>query len=133
MMLFLVLLVSVRTVHLQVAVCFLFDVLPHMHSQIPRVDFTHSHTRAFLELWTVDISYSSFFGGYSHYCQWTLGKEIGIFLLQITERMVLKNENSVAVRMDCKGKVYTSGAKMMTRRKISRSKKSRYTALRVDD
>ena len=74
---------------------------PHMHSQIPRVDFTQSHL-PFLELWTLDI-YSSFWGVIA-LLPVDFGEVVWNFLLQITERVVLKNENSVAVRMYCEGK-----------------------------
>ena len=68
MMLFLVLLVSVRTVHLQVAVCFLFDVLPHMHSQIPVLILHIAIPALFWNFgpWTY---HTVVFLGFSHYCQ----------------------------------------------------------------
>jgi hypothetical protein len=47
----------------------------------------------FLELWTVDISYSSFFFWVIALLPVDIGEEIWNFILQITESVVLNNEN----------------------------------------
>jgi hypothetical protein len=95
------LLVSVRTVHLQVAVavCILFDVLLitciHkypvliLHTVIPALFGT-------LDCWHI-IQY---FWGVIALLPVDFGEGIWNFILQITERVVLKNEDSVAIGMD---------------------------------
>lgn len=52
----------------------------------------------------MDISYGSFFflGGVIALLPVDFGKEIWNFILQITGRLVLKNDNYVVVRMDCR-------------------------------
>jgi hypothetical protein len=77
---------------------------PHMHSQIPRVDFTHIHTRGQL-FGTLDRGHIiQQFLGITALFPVDFGEGVCNFLLQTTERVVLKNEISVAVRMDYEAK-----------------------------
>lgn len=72
----------VRAVHLQVAVCFLFDVLPN--TCIHKYPVLILHTVIPALFGTLDCGHiiQYFFWG-SHYCQWTLGKESGIFYCRL--------------------------------------------------
>lgn len=76
-----------------------------MHSQIPHVDFTRTRTCAFWNFgpWTY---HSSFFGRVIALLPVDFWEGDWNFLLQTTERVLLKNENSVSLSewIDCKGK-----------------------------
>jgi hypothetical protein len=98
-MLFLVLLVSVRTVHLQVVVCILFYVLPNTCIHKYPVLILHTVIPAFFG--TLDCGHiiQYFFRG-NRILPVDFGEGVWKFLLQITERVVLKNEDSVVIGMD---------------------------------
>jgi hypothetical protein len=93
-------LVSVRYISRSRSASYL-TCYPHMDSQIPRIDFSHSHTYRQL-FGTLDRRHIiQYFWGDIASMAVDFGNVSEIFYCKGTERAVL---NSVAVRMDCEEK-----------------------------